>query len=88
MQNLNYVILSLLTFLKYNKITSVDSILKIENFNILLSYIWLLDEPKKANFFEICKNNYISFMILFLQISSSESLDSKNIKTSKNFNNC
>ena len=86
LQNLNYVILSLLTFLKYNKITSVDSILKIENFNILLSYIWLLDEPKKANFFEICKNNYISFMILFLQISSSESLDSKNIKTSKNFN--
>ena len=86
LQNLNYVILSLLTFLKYNKIKSVDSILKIENFNILLSYIWLLDEPKKAKYFETCKNSYISFLILFLQISSSESLKLKNIKISKNVN--
>jgi hypothetical protein len=86
LQNLNYVILSLLTFLKYNKIKSVDSILKIENFNILLSYIWLLDEPKKTKYFETCKNNYISFMILFLQISSSEYLELKNIKIPKNDN--
>ena len=86
LQNLNYVILSLLTFLKYNKIKSVDSILKIENFNILLSYIWLLDEPKKTKYFETCKNNYISFMILFLQISSSEYLEFKNIKIPKNDN--
>ena len=86
LQNLNYVILSLLTFLKYNKIKSVDSILKIENFNILLSYIWLLDEPKKTKYFEKCKNNYISFMILFLQISSSEYLEFKNIKIPKNDN--
>ena len=84
LQNLNYVILSLLTFLKYNKITSVNSILKIENFNTILSYIWLLDEPKNSKYFETTKNNYVSFLILFLQISASDALEIKNIKTPKN----
>ena len=45
--------------------------------DILLSYIWLLDETKemktikKEKYFEITKNNYMSFLILFLKIGNS-----------------
>ena len=84
LENLNYVFLSLLTFLKYNKIKNMNLIIKKENLNLLLSYIWLLDKPKTTKIFEIAKNNYISFLVLFLEISSSELFESKKYFSAKN----
>ena len=71
---LNYIFLSLLTFLITNEIKNLDNILRKENLDLLLSYIWLLDNTEEKNFdqngeyFEKTKNNYMAFVILFLQI--------------------
>ena len=86
LQNLNYSFLSLLTFLKNSKIKNLENILLKKNFDILMSYIWLLDKPKKTKFFEAIKNNYISLVVLFLQLSSSNLLGKKIIKNSKSLN--
>ena len=86
LQNLNYTFLSLLTFLKNSKIINLENILLKKNFQILLSYIWLLGKPKKMKLFETTKNNFISLVVLFLQLSSANILEKKIIKNSKSSN--
>ena len=91
LDKLDYIFLSLLTFLIINDIKNLDNILRKENSDILLSYIWLLDETeaKKLNIeeksFEKTKKNYITFVILFLQISNLIRVkEDKKTKSSKN----
>ena len=82
---INYVFLSLLTFLKLNDFQNLNKMLKKENLDILLSYIWLLDEPLQITNFKITKKNYIAFLVLFLQISYSFiAFEEKKAKSSKN----
>ena len=83
-EKLNYVFLSLLTFLKNNEIKNLKNILKNEHLEILISYIWLLDLPEDIKIFEITRNNYISFLILFIQIALSSQINAdKNSKAMK-----
>ena len=83
-EKLNYVFLSLLTFLKNNEIRNLKNILKNEHLEILISYIWLLDLPEDIKIFEITRNNYISFLILFIQIALSSQINAdKNSKAMK-----
>ena len=87
-EKLNYVFLSLLTFLKNNEIKNLKNILKKDHLEILLSYIWLLDLPDDLKIFEITRNNYISFLILYLQIAiSSQTNEVKNPKVLKEISN-
>ena len=85
---INYVFLFLLTFLKLNEIKYLDKIVSKENFEFLLSYIWLIDKQEEdIKNFEITRKNYISFFVLFLQISHSfKSIEVKKVKSSKNIN--
>ena len=91
LDKLDYIFLSLLTFLIINDIKNLENFLRKENSDILLSYIWLLDdtEAKKLNIeeksFEKTKKNYMTFVILFLQISNlSRVKEDKKTKSSKN----
>ena len=85
LEALLYVFNNLLTFLKEGKIKFLNKILKTKNLEMLFSFIWLLDEPKKSDLFDILKNKYISLLILFLQISSSQIFDQYKIQSTKTF---
>ena len=62
--------------------------MKKDHLEILLSYIWLLDLPDDLKIFEITRNNYISFLILYLQIAiSSQTNEVKNPKVLKEISN-
>ena len=85
LEALLYVFNNLLTFLKEGKIKFLNKILKTKNLEMLFSFIWLLDEPKKSDLFDILKNKYVSLLILFLQISSSQIFDQYKIQSTKTF---
>ena len=84
LDKLNYSFLSLLTFLKNTKIKYLNKVSSIENLKILMSYISLLDTPKEIKNFDVTKKNYISLLILFIQISLFNSLDNKKSQSEKN----
>ena len=71
LENLNYVLLYLLTILKIIKIDNMSNLYYKNNLEILMSYFWLLDETKEDELIKETKKNYISLLILFLQISTS-----------------
>ena len=72
---LNYIFNYLLTFFKKAEIIYLNKLFCDENLEMLLSYNWLLDEPKDKEHFEETKNNYTSLLILFIQISTYLSLE-------------
>ena len=84
LKKLNYVFLDLLTSFQIIKVTNFRKFYNKENFDMLLSFLWLLDEPKKKDLFEETKINYISVIVLFIQISVSLLIEEqKNVSSNK-----
>ena len=84
LKKLNYVFLDLLTSFQIIKVANFRKFYNKENFDMLLSFLWLLDEPKKKDLFEETKINYISVIILFIKISVSLLIEEqKNVSSNK-----
>ena len=76
LEKLNYVLFYILTFLFKVEIDYFSSIFSVPNLEKLISFSWLLDEPQEKQYFEETKKSYISLLILFLQMSTSVSMNS------------
>ena len=74
LEKLNYVLFYLLTYLFKVEIKFFYEIFSVENLEMLMSFTWLLDEPKSQEFFEETKKNYISLLVLFIQMSTCLSM--------------
>ena len=74
LEKLYYAFFYLLTILKNIKIDNHEKIYSKENLEMLMSYLWLLDEPKDKKLFEEAKKNFTSLVILFIQMQTAHIL--------------
>ena len=90
-EKLNYTFYYLLISLIVIKFENNLKVFSIENLEKLMSFSWLLDEPKKDELYDEAKKHYSSLLILFLEISTSVEVDEiipkKILRTKTNYLN-
>jgi hypothetical protein len=80
LEKLNHVFFYILSFLFKVQKNYFSSLFSVHNLEKLISFSWLLDDPKEKGFFEETGKNYISLLYLFLTLSTSLPIKNYNIK--------